>query len=57
MLLVFLSLRKLQGFRSQELGIDTRFSNVAQHRHHPWPQIQDSLEMLSYICIFHIRHY
>lgn len=47
MLLVFLSLRKLQGFRSQELGVDTYFSNVSWHHHHPLPQIQDDLEVLT----------
>lgn len=47
MLLVFLSLRKLQGFRSQERGVDTHFPNVSQHHHYPLPQIQDDLEMLT----------
>ena len=57
MFLVFLSLRKLQGFRSQELGVDTHFSNVSQHYHHPLPQIQGDLEMLTCICVFHIYQY
>ena len=52
MLLVFLSLRKMQGFRSQELGIDTHFSNVSQHHRHPPPQIQDDLEVLTWL---HLR--